>query len=420
MVQSSINASLLMIVSFAAMKTFVTLLTFVSLSLLFACQTEPLVDTQIIETTRVVVETEQVIATVQVPVEVTREIFIPVTVELIERVEVVEPPVGSAENPIRLVFTPRYGEQVTIARATNLISVLQAETDLAYEIVTPADYPSTVAAACEAPERTIAFLTVQSFVLASEQCDLQVGYAGIRDGVNWRASMVMVPEVDEGELTQLSDLEGRSWGVQFTNNFVESLYWQAIFSAENITPGIVTEFETDASAVIAGNDGVVDFVTASYLPPIYPRNEYQWVYGVDDPESWRATGSMPFRSGIGYVVVETYVDQGGWRVRDARAIALDSRPFIFINTDIMLLSEQIPNDAIAFGAGVPLGIVRQIGRTIEAHAVSEDCQTSLCSSDLFAWEGVTAVDDSFYDAVRFVMEELSLSAETIAEIVASE
>ncbi|MGB1253585.1 MAG: hypothetical protein ACPG8W_23440, partial [Candidatus Promineifilaceae bacterium] len=203
-------------------------------------------------------------------------------------------------------------------------------------------------------------------------------------------------------------------------NFVDSLYWEALFSAETISPGPVTEYETDASTVIAVNDDEVDFVTASYLPPIYPRNEYQWEYGVDDAESWRDTGQMPFRSGIGYVVVETYVDRGGWRVRDARSIALDSRPFIFANTDIMLLSEQIPNDAIAFGAAMPIALVRQIGSDLEQHALTEACQTSICSKDLFAWEGVTAVDNTFYDAVRFVMDELDLSAENIADIIASE
>lgn len=407
-------------VSFAAMKTlaFATILVF--LSLLIACQTAPPTDPQIIELTRLVIETEQIVATVQVPVEVTREVFIPVTVPS-EEPTITEPSaLGSAENPIRLVFSPRYGEEVTRARAGNLIDALSAETDLAFDIITPPDHPAAITQACEAPDATIAFLTTQEFVLAHKQCNLQIGYAGIRDGVNWQASMVMVEDLDEDELSFLADLEGRSWGVQAANNFVDALYWEALLSAENITPGRVTEYGTDASAVIAGNDGEVDFVTASYLPPIYPRNEYEWVYGVDDPESWRATGQMPFRSGIGYVVVETYVDQGGWRVRDARAIALDSRQFIFSNTDIMLLSEQIPNDAIAFGNAMPLGLVRQIGGALETHGLSENCQKSLCSSDLFAWEGITPVDDAFYNAVRFVMDELALSAEDISTMVTSE
>lgn len=407
------------VISFAAMKT-LAFLTLVCTTLLLACQTAPVTDPQVIEQTRLVVETEQIVATVQVPVEVTREVFFPVTVESVEVVEVAEPEIGSAEKPIQLIFSPHLGEQVVIARGNNLVEALSAATGFSFNVVTTDDHQAAIDAACQSPESTVAFLTAQEFVLAHEQCNLQIGYAGIRDGVSWQASMVTVPEADDDELSQPSDLQGLSWGVQFRNNFVDSLYWEALFSAENITPGPITEYETDASAVIAVNDGAVDFVTASYLPPIYPRNEYQWQYGEDDPESWRSTGRMPFRSGIGYVVVETYVDQGGWRVRDARSIALDSRPFIFVNTDIMLLSEQIPNDAIAFSSGMPLGIVRHISGALEAHASTESCQTSVCSSDLFAWEGIAAVDDSFYDAVRFVMDELGLSAENISEIVASE
>ena len=185
-----------------------------------------------------------------------------------------------------------------------------------------------------------------------------------------------------------------------------------VFAAQDVTPGARSTYDTDASTVIAGNDNEVEFVTASYLPPILPRNERQWVYGEDDPELWRVDG-MPFRSGIGFVVVTTYVDQGGWRVRDARSIALDSRQFIFGNTDIMLLSEQFPNDAIAFGSQLPIGLANQVSAALTAHAATEACQATLCSSDFFAWEGIAVVDDAFYDSVRFVIDTLELSAEEI-------
>ncbi|MGB1252568.1 MAG: PhnD/SsuA/transferrin family substrate-binding protein, partial [Candidatus Promineifilaceae bacterium] len=192
------------------------------MSLLLACQTTVPTDPQVIEATRLVVETEQIVATVQVPVEITREIFIPVTVEVAQITEVIEAEIGSAENPIQLIFSPRYGEQVTQARGGNFAAALTDASDLAFEIVTPTSYQAAIDAACAAPERTIAFLTAQTFVLAHKQCNLQIGYAGIRDGINWQASMITVPELDNGELGQLSDLEGRTWGVQRENNFVDS------------------------------------------------------------------------------------------------------------------------------------------------------------------------------------------------------
>lgn len=150
-------------------------------------------------------------------------------------------------------------------------------------------------------------------------------------------------------------------------------------------------------------------MTATYLPPILPYNEQQWRFGEDDPELWRQTGEQPRRSGIGFVVVLGYVENGGYRVRDARAIALDSQPEIFAETDILRLSDQMPNDALAFSPEMSLNLSRLIGQTLEDYAVSEECNVGLCSDDFFNWEGIAPVRDDFYDSVRFVIEQLALT-----------
>ncbi len=373
-----------------------------------ACQTSnggsvPIVQT--VEVTRQVVVTEY--ATVQVPVEVTRQVFIEVEAEVTPRpTRVPEFAAGSAENPIRLIFSPIYGQTVTEIRAENIALALTRETGLEVDVVLAEDYAQTLAAVCQTPDTTVAILTSLEYVLAERQCGLEIGYAGLRDGITWISSMIMVR--DE-EITTIEDLTDLTWGVSATEDLTNYLWFQALFDAEGIATGDVTTYGTDASTVIAGFNGEVDFVTATYLPPILPYDEVQWRFGEDDPELWRRTSQQPRRSGIGFVVVLGYVEDGGYRVRDARAIALDSEPDIFAETDILRLSDQMPNDALAFSPEMPLALSRQIGQTLETYALSEDCNMGLCSADFFNWEGIAPVRDEFYDSVRFVIEQLELT-----------
>ena len=180
-----------------------------------------------------------------------------------------------------------------------------------------------------------------------------------------------------------------------------------------IETGAITEYGSDASAVIATFDEREGFVTATYLPPLLPYQKRQWVYGVDDPEIWRDAGEMPRRSGIGYAIVDEYVKDGGYQVRDARAIVLDTRPTIFVYTVLVDVGAQMPNDAVAFGTAVELGLSRQLSALLESHTQSEACSMTLCSSDFFNWEGVAPVADTFYDPIRFVIDELALTDEQV-------
>ena len=375
------------------------------------------------EPIKVTVEvTREVVATVNVPVEVTREVFVPVTVMPAPLVsgDVVELPtavatVGSAENPLQLVFTPTYGEAVIRLRGQALADALSAESGLNFEVVIPSSITTTIDTVCASPTTTIAFLTSFEFILANRQCGLQISHAGVRDGIPWKASMVVVrsPATVEDRINGLQDLAGKSWAVSSTNDLTNYLYYRALFSSLGIETGAVTEYGSDASAVIATFDEREDFVTATYLPPLLPYQERQWVYGVDDPEIWRDAGEMPRRSGIGYAIVDEYVKDGGYQVRDARAIILDTRPTIFVYTVLVDVGAQMPNDAVAFGTAVELGLSRQLSALLANHTQSEACSMTLCSSDFFNWEGIIPVADTFYDPVRFVIDELALTDEQV-------
>ena len=402
--------------------------TFVAIAL-FGCQQIPIeLDNQVVvtvEVTREVFVSDQLVATVAVPVEVTREVFVEVTAVSPEQESIViaveaqpeQAVVGSAENPIRLVFSPIYGLEVTQLRGKALVDVLSAETGLSYQLITPETHAATIDAVCSSVDSTLAFLTSFEYMLANQRCRLQSGYAGLREGIPWVGSMIIVrsPETTADRVDTLEDLAGKTWGVASTNDLTNYLYFKALLQSRGIETGAVTEYGTDASAIIAGFDRVEEFVTATFIPPLLPYNERLWEYGVDNPEIWNETPNSPRRSGIGYVVVYDYVERGGYRVRDARSIVIDSRSGVFEFTELVELSAQMPNDAVAFGAQMPLVINRQLSEALTRHTQSEACTTTLCSSDFFNWEGIASADNRFYDPVRFVIDELALSEEQVFE-----
>ncbi len=368
-----------------------------------ACQTanQPTIveRTVLVETTRSVETLVTRVATVQVPVEITREVFIPVVQEPAD--------LGSAENPIRLVVAPFAASATAVARTQALAADLARLTGLVFTPIVAETHVAAIAEACAAPAATLTILPAISFVLAHRQCDLQAWHSGIRFGIPWSAGMVLVR--GGRELQELADLAGQTWGVDSTDSVVNYLWFKAKLAALKIEPGPVTTYDTDAATVIALFDDQVAFATADFKPPILPYNERLWVYGEDSPEIWRRADSPPTRSGIGFVVVGDYVDRGGYQVRDARAAVLDSRPLIFAATIIPALSDLIPNEALAFGAEMPLAMSRELGRILAEYTASAACSQTVCSADFLAWEGVAPVDDAAYDPLRFIQEQLALS-----------
>lgn len=373
-----------------------------------SCQTssptQPEAESGVVEVTRIITAEVTRLATVQAPVEVTREVFVEITVPL-------PPPPGSADSPILLLFSPLYEPTVTAARAGALADTLAAATGLTFELRLPATHAETVTLACAEPRRTVAFLSALEYALATAECPATAALAGLRNGLPWSAAMLLVPQ--NAGVQTLADLAGRRWGLADHRDLAAGFYFEALLAEQDVAVGSVTELTSDAAAVLALSQGRVDFVTAAFTPPLLPYNERIWRYGEDDPELWRRTGQMPARSGIGFVVVNGYVEDGGFQVRDARSTVLDVLPTIFADTRIAQLSAQIPNDAVALGAEFPLATARQIINALLTLTQTAACSASLCADDFFAWEGATAVEDPFYDAVRFIVRARDLSPEDV-------
>ncbi len=360
---------------------------------LVACQPQ----TELVEVTRVVAET---------PVEprtVTEEVVI----------EVEPAPVGSTRRPIKVVFVPSVDADALVASGVALADALETATGLKFTVDVPPSYPEAIDSACASPDETMIFIPALAYVLANERCGVQVGNVAVRNGLSWDAAQIVV-RVDSG-IEFLEDLEGKTWAASSIASTSGFLYPVALLSSLGIEPGEIIDAGGHDRAMVAVYDGEADFATGYFSPPLLP--DRQWRYGFDDPEIWRDANAPAVRNELGRVYVAGGPDEGGYRILDARTLIIETAPDVFEKTRILALTEQIPNDAVAFSAGFPLGLAQAIIEALADYASSAACQEStemtLCSDGAYGWTGLLPVDDSFYDPIRFVIDTLGYTEEDI-------
>ncbi len=383
------------------------------LMVLVACQPNVV----LVEVTRVVEsageETAVSPAPSPTPQVITITHTVPITTEVIMEVTVTPVPLGTNGRPVQLLFPPVANSTVISTRSQALVRFLQERTGRQFEIGILDSEQDVIELLCTAPQDTIGFLSALGYVLAHERCAVQAGLvAAHADGLTWQAGMIVTRR--DGRITTLADLADKTWAIPDTNSLPNYFYFEALFQAENIPIGNRLELSGDSSAMLAVYNGEADFATGTFVPPIMPNNE-PWVFGEDSPEIWRRLGIPPTRSPIGYVLVLAEPEFGGYRVRDARSGVFDTTPEIFNQTQILTLGAQIPNETIVLGADFPLGLAREVLDALPEFVASESCGASLCSADFYGWTAVSPVEDSFYNALRFILDELDLPAEATPE-----
>lgn len=374
-----------------------------------ACQPQEIV----LEVTRLVETQDTVEVTRIVQETVVHEATRLVSEELV--IEVTKSPLGTEARPVQLLFSPVVDTAVINRRGTVLAQALSEATGYQFNVGILDDEQTVIDMMCAAAAETIAFLSPAGFVLADEQCGAQVGNVAVdSDGLTWKSGMIVTRR--GSGIDDLEDLAGKSWAVVDRDSLPNYLYFQALLEKEGIEPGDIIEVSGDSAAMLAVYEEEADFATADFVPPIMPYEERLWEYGEDDPEPGRYLGIPPQRSPIGYVLVNGEPEFGGYRLRDARSRIFDVTPQIYDRTQIVMLSEQIPNSAVAFGRDFPLGLARQVTATLEAFTISEECASSICATDFYGWTGLLPAEKDMFDSIRFVQETLDLSAEELLDL----
>jgi len=341
----------------------------------------PTLEPQIIEVTRIV--TQEVVVEAEAPIEVNASL-------------------GSSERPVQLLFPPDAGTAVINLRGEAVADVLNEATGLEFAIGIADSEQAMIDLMCTAPADTIGFLSSMGYVMANEQCGVQLGSVAVNsDGLTWQAGMI-VARNEQGR-RDIEDLEGLRGAVPDASSLHNATAVKAMLQKAGVEVEEIIEVQGDNAAMLAVFEGDVDFAVGTFTPPIMPDGDEAWQYGVDSNEIWRYLGLEPERSPIGYVLVIAEPEFGGYRIRDARSGVFDIQPEIFNSTRIVELTPQIPNETVAFGDEFPIGLAHQVMDELQTFAASEACIESLCSSDFFNWTGLEPADEAFYQPLRDIV-----------------
>ena len=84
------------------------------------------------------------------------------------------PSIGTADNPIEVLFVPSVSAEEIIAGGDLLKAALNEATGLEFNVSVGTSYASTIEEMCASPENTIGFIPAQGYVLASDLCGVEM------------------------------------------------------------------------------------------------------------------------------------------------------------------------------------------------------------------------------------------------------
>ena len=310
------------------------------------------------------------------------------------------PDLGTAENPIKVLFVPSVDAQVITSGGEIMAEELKEATGLEFEVAVPTSYAATAEEMCAAPDSTIGFIPGLLYVLATDLCGVDVSFKAIRFGnaVYW--SQILVPR--DSTATSLEDLEGLTWAYPdagSTSGFmVPTVIWEenGIGFAETVEAG------SHNAAALAVYNGEADVATTFYTPPLNTGDGDQWSEG-DPPD-------IPDELVDSCAITEEdRLFCGDLRVLDARASVRTEAPDIVQKVRVLAISPAIPNDTLSFGSEFPAELRTQIEEALLAWvAECDDPETgldcswsqSIGSQDFYNWTGIERANDSEYDFIR--------------------
>lgn len=311
-----------------------------------------------------------------------------------------EAALGTEERPVQVLFVPSVNTDVIISGGEIMDQALTEATGLEFEVSVPTSYAATIEEMCANPSDTMGFIPGFGYVLASNQCGVDVAFKAVRFGWGVYWSQILVPR--DSDIQSIEDLAGLDWGVPDLTSTSGYLVPLVQLDEAGVEPGEVVETGGHNNAALALYRGEVDFATTFFSPPL---TDPAWEIG-DPPQ-----------------VPEDLVDQcafneegnilcgENFRVLDARAsVSPEEAPDIIQETRILEISPEIPNDTLSFGADFPEDLRTQIEDALVAFAA--ECETdencawnqSIGAEDFYQWTGIQPATDAEYDPLRAVVD----------------
>jgi phosphonate transport system substrate-binding protein len=311
--------------------------------------------------------------------------------------------VGSPERPIKVLFVPSVEADIIVSGGEVMKQALEDATGFSFEVSVPTSYAATIEEMCASPEDTMGFIPGLGYVLASNECGVDVAFKAIRFDFPVYWAQVLVPR--DSDIDSLDDLEGLSWAFPDSGSTSGFMVPTLLFDQNGVTPGEQVEAGGHPQAALAVYRGEADFATTFFSPPLLPEGSWSEGDAPDIPDDVLDT-CAPNEDGSRLLCGEN----GEYRVLDARASARNDAPDIIQKVRILTISEGIPNDTLSFGPDFPADVRADVEAALLAFAAecesNEDCawNDSIGNQDFYGWTGIDPATDAEYDGLRRIVD----------------
>jgi phosphonate transport system substrate-binding protein len=311
-----------------------------------------------------------------------------------------ESTVGTADNPIEVLYVPSVSAEEIVAGGDLLAQALNAATGLQFDVKVGSSYAATIEEMCASPETSIGFIPAQGYVLASDLCGVDIQLKSLRFGFDVYWTEYIVPR-DAG-YTSIFDLAGKKWAYPDPSSTSGYLIPSGQFAKSGIKPGETFEAGGHTEVVRAIYNGEADFGTVFYSPQIDADGTVIWDGTKEGADITADNVEACVLDGDGQI------DCNGEFPRDARRNIREEAPDVIQKVAILTLSDEIPNDGMAFGPEFPEDLKADIVQAMIDFADS-DPDGFATAFDAYSWSGVSPTDDSQFDSIRALLDALGFS-----------
>ncbi len=317
-----------------------------------------------------------------------------------------EPPpeIGTADNPIQVLFVPSVSAEEIIAGGEILKGVLEEATGLVFEVSVPTSYAATISEMCASTDNTIGFIPATAYVLGNDLCDLEVAMKSKRFGYTEYWAQFIVPR--DSEATTIADLAGLKWAYPDAGSTSGFLVPSGMFKQNGIEAGETFEAGGHSATVRAVYNGEADFGTVFFSPAIDADRNVLWdgtATNADVPADLVESCELD---------ADGQIDCGGVFPRDARRNIREEAPDVIQKVKIIELSQPIPNDTVSFSPDLPQDIREKFIAALVDFAANDPEGFSV-AFDAYSWSGVALTNDSEFDFIRSLVQDLGITVDDL-------